>query len=73
MLIKTIQLETGDDELFSKSAPILTAASEVFVFPSSTPASLSLLDFPSPPASISSLLSFMTITVDFVKDAKCTQ
>ena len=31
MLIKTIQLETGDDDLFSKSAPILTAASEVCV------------------------------------------
>lgn len=29
MLIKTIQFETGDDDLFSKSAPILTAASEV--------------------------------------------
>ena len=29
MLIKTIERETGDDELFSKSAPILTAASEV--------------------------------------------
>ena len=29
MLIKTIERETGDDDLFSKSAPILTAASEV--------------------------------------------
>ena len=29
MLITTIQRETGDDELFSKTAPILTAASEV--------------------------------------------
>lgn len=29
MLIKTIRLETGDDTLFSKSAPLLTAASEL--------------------------------------------
>ena len=29
MLIKTIELETNDDELFSKSAPLLTAASEL--------------------------------------------
>ena len=29
MLIKTIRLETGDDSLFSKSAPLLTAASEL--------------------------------------------
>ena len=29
MLITTIQRETTDDDLFSKSAPILTAASEV--------------------------------------------
>ena len=29
MLIKTIERETGDEDLFSKSAPILTAASEV--------------------------------------------
>ncbi len=29
MLITTIQRETTDDELFSKAAPILTAASEV--------------------------------------------
>lgn len=29
MLIKTIERETGDDDLFSKSASILTAASEV--------------------------------------------
>ena len=29
MLIKTIRLETGDDALFSKSAPLLTAASEL--------------------------------------------
>lgn len=29
MLIKTIERETGDNDLFSKSAPILTAASEV--------------------------------------------
>ena len=29
MLIKTIERETSDDDLFSKSAPILTAASEV--------------------------------------------
>ena len=29
MLIKTIRLETSDDSLFSKSAPLLTAASEL--------------------------------------------
>ena len=29
MLITTIQRETGDDDLFSKAAPILVAASEV--------------------------------------------
>ena len=29
MLIKTIELETNDEELFSKSAPLLTAASEL--------------------------------------------
>ena len=29
MLIKTIQLETNDDNLFSKSAPLLSAASEL--------------------------------------------
>lgn len=29
MLIKTIERETGDDDLFSKAAPVLTAASEV--------------------------------------------
>ena len=29
MLIKTIRLETCDDTLFSKSAPLLTAASEL--------------------------------------------
>eukprot|EP00058_Branchiostoma_floridae_P000587 XP_002586075.1 hypothetical protein BRAFLDRAFT_252432 [Branchiostoma floridae] len=29
MLIKTIRMETGDDQLFSKSAPLLTAASEL--------------------------------------------
>ena len=29
MLIKTIERETGADDLFSKSAPILTASSEV--------------------------------------------
>ena len=29
MLITTIERETGDDDLFSKSAPILTAASEL--------------------------------------------
>ena len=29
MLITTIRLETGDDALFSKSAPLLTAASEL--------------------------------------------
>ena len=29
MLIKTISLESTDDDLFSKSAPILTASSEV--------------------------------------------
>ena len=29
MLIKTIRLETGDRGLFSKSAPLLTAASEL--------------------------------------------
>jgi len=29
MLIKIIRLETGDDSLFSKSAPLLTAASEL--------------------------------------------
>ena len=29
MLIKTIEMETNDDELFSKSAPLLTASSEV--------------------------------------------
>jgi DnaJ family protein C protein 13 len=28
-LIKTIQLETADDQLFSKSAPLLAAASEL--------------------------------------------
>lgn len=28
-LIKTIQLETSDDQLFSKSAPLLSAASEL--------------------------------------------
>jgi DnaJ family protein C protein 13 len=28
-LIKTIQLETHDDALFSKSAPLLTAATEL--------------------------------------------
>jgi DnaJ family protein C protein 13 len=28
-LIKTIQLETADDRLFSKSAPLLAAASEL--------------------------------------------
>ena len=29
MLVKTIEMETNDDTLFSKSAPLLTAASEV--------------------------------------------
>lgn len=29
MLIKTIKMETHDDALFSKSAPLLTAASEL--------------------------------------------
>ena len=29
MLIKTIQMETDDEQLFSKSAPLLTAASEL--------------------------------------------
>ena len=29
MLIRTIDMETDDDNLFSKSAPILTASSEV--------------------------------------------
>ena len=29
MLIKTIQMETNDDQLFSKSAPLLAAASEL--------------------------------------------
>ena len=29
MLIKTIDMETHDDNLFSKSAPLLTASSEV--------------------------------------------
>lgn len=29
MLIKTIEMETNDDELFSKSAPLLSAASEL--------------------------------------------
>lgn len=29
MLIKTIQMETNDDQLFSKSAPLLSAASEL--------------------------------------------
>lgn len=29
MLIKTVRLETGDDQLFSKSAPLLAAASEL--------------------------------------------
>ena len=29
MLITTIERESGDDDLFSKSAPILTAASEL--------------------------------------------
>ena len=29
MLIKTIRLETSDGQLFSKSAPLLTAASEL--------------------------------------------
>ncbi len=29
MLIKTIERETGADDLFSKAAPILTASSEV--------------------------------------------
>ncbi len=29
MLIKTIGMESNDDDLFSKSAPILTASSEV--------------------------------------------
>ena len=28
MLIKTIQLETDDEKLFSKSAPLLAAAAE---------------------------------------------
>ena len=48
MLIKTIQLETGDDDLFSKSAPILTAASEVPtpLPPLSLPFSLPRLKFP---------------------------
>lgn len=74
MLIKTIQLETGDDELFSKSAPILTAASEVSV-------SLSLflllsLSLIPPLLPLLSALSFhfMTITiitVTFVKDTMC--
>ena len=29
MLIKTIRMETNDDQLFSKSAPLLAAASEL--------------------------------------------
>ena len=29
MLVKTIQMETKDDSLFSKSAPLLTAAAEL--------------------------------------------
>lgn len=29
MLFKTIRLETGDDKLFSKSAPLLAAATEL--------------------------------------------
>lgn len=29
MLIKTIQMETNDDQLFSKSAPLLSAAAEL--------------------------------------------
>lgn len=29
MLIKTIQMETNDDSLFSKAAPLLVAASEL--------------------------------------------
>lgn len=29
MLIKTVELETNDDQLFSKSAPLLSAASEL--------------------------------------------
>lgn len=29
MLIKTIEMETNDNELFSKSAPLLSAASEL--------------------------------------------
>ena len=29
MLIKTIRMETNDDQLFSKSAPLLSAASEL--------------------------------------------
>jgi DnaJ family protein C protein 13 len=28
MLVKTIRMETDDDKLFSKSAPLLAAASE---------------------------------------------
>ena len=29
MLIKTIRMETNDDQLFSKSAPLLSAAAEL--------------------------------------------
>lgn len=29
MLVKTIQMETNDDTLFSKSAPLLTASAEL--------------------------------------------
>ena len=29
MLIKTIKMETNDDQLFSKSAPLLSAATEL--------------------------------------------
>lgn len=29
MLIKTIRMETNDDQLFSKSAPLLSAATEL--------------------------------------------